>query len=289
MSKGSKFRIGTILALSAAFLWAVNIVITKYIIKAGENPINVVFWVAVISLPFWLGRFAMKKEEARKASKKDYLVLLLMGIIGTLLVSIIQIYALKYSQAINYSFLIRSVMIFTIAFAAIFLKEKITVKKVVLTVLILAGSYLVATSGKIISLSIGDGLTLLNAALIAFGNTILGKIAAKTMSSGLSASGSFLFGFVPIVAITFLTGSFALPHALWLILLLSVFGILSTIVRFRAYQHCTASFLSMIYSMTPVFITLMAFFLLGETLTTIQVIGGLLIIFGGIYAERTRI
>ncbi len=289
MSKESKFRTGTILALSAAFLWAVNIIITKYILRAGENPVNIMFWITIISLPFWIGRFITKKEEAKKASKKDYLILISIGIIATLLATMVEFYALKYSQAINYSFLIRSVMIFTVGFAAIFLKEKITFKKIILVVLILTGAYLVATGGKVISLSIGDGLTLFNAALIAFGNTILGKIAAKTMSPGLSASGSFLFGLLPVVAVTFMTKSFAIPHTLWLLLLLSFFGILSATVRFKAYKYCTASFLSMIYSTTPVFVALMAFILLGETITIIQLIGGLLVISGGIYAERTKI
>lgn len=290
MNKFQKnFRIGTILAVSAALLWAVNIIITKFIIKAGENPINIVFWLGVLCLPYWSGLFVSRREEIKKATKKDFLILFSIGIISTVLISVVEIFALKYSQAVNYSFLIRTVMIFTIGLAAVFLGEKITWKKIILALLILSGAYLVATGGRIISLTTGDILTLFEALLIAVGNTILGKIAARTMSSSLSASGSFLFGIIPVIILTFVTGSFAIPHTFFLLIILSVLCILSNRIRFQAYQHCSASFLAMTYSLTPVFVTILAFFLLGENLTTVQLIGGLLIVAGGIYAERIKI
>ncbi|MFA7253200.1 MAG: DMT family transporter [Patescibacteria group bacterium] len=282
-------RIGTILAISAALLWAVNIIITKFILRAGENPINIIFWITLFALPFWLGLFLRKRQEAAKITKKDIWILLAIGIISTLFIAVVEAFAIKYTPAINYSFLIRSTLLFTIGFAAIFLGEKITLKKIILGVLILLGAYLVATGGKVISLSVGDGLTLLEAALIAFGNTILGKIATKTMSSQLSSSGSFMFGLLPVIAITFLTKSFAFPHTIPLLILLSLLGVISSSIRFRAYEHCSASFLAMTYSLTPVFVSIIAFFLLGERLTPIQLIGGLLVVSGGVFAEKIKL
>lgn len=289
MSENSKFRVGTIYAILAAALWAVNIIITKFIIKAGENPINIVFWIAIISSPYWIGLLVKKSEELKKASKKDLLILISIAITANLLLSLVEMFALKYTQAINFSFLIRSTLIFTILFATIFLGEKITRKKVILAVLILTGAYLVATGGKIINLGLGDILTLLEAALLAFGNTILGKIATKTMSPQLSSSGSFVFSLLPIIVFTFSTKSFAFPHTWGLVILLSVLCIVSNSNRFVAYKHCSASFLAMTYSLTPVFVTILAFFLLGEKFTLAQLIGGLLVVSGGVFAEKIKL
>jgi drug/metabolite transporter (DMT)-like permease len=215
--------------------------------------------------------------------------LLSIAIIANLLLSIVEIFALKYTQAINFSFLIRSTLIFTILFATIFLGERITRKKIILAMLILAGAYLVATGGRAITLGLGDILTLLEAALLAFGNTILGKIATKTMSSQLSSSGSFVFGLLPIVVFTFATKSFALPHAWGLLILLSTLCVVSNLNRFTAYKYCSASFLAMTYSLTPIFVTIIAFFLLGERLTLIQLLGGLFVVSGGVFAEKVKL
>ncbi|MDO8444389.1 MAG: DMT family transporter, partial [bacterium] len=268
MSKLSKkLRTGTILAVIAAFLWAMIIILTKFIIRAGDDPLNVIFWLTILATPFWLGMIVSKKEEVKKMEKKDYQILLLIGLVGPLLGAIVEIFALKYTQATNFSFLIRSSLLFTIIFAALFLGERVTKKKLTIATLILIGAYLIATSGKIIHLSLGDGLTLLEAALIAFGNTILGKIAIRTMSSQLSAAGSFLVSVLPVIVLTFATKSFAIPHAIGLILVLTVVEIVSVLNRFNAYKYCSASFLAMTYSATPVIVTVSAFFLLGEQLS----------------------
>lgn len=282
-------RKGTLLAAAAAFLWAAIIILTKFIIRAGDNPLNVIFWLTILATPFWIGLLFSKKAEVKKMRKKDFQTLLLIGLVGPLLGAIVEIFALKYTQATNFSFLIRSSLLFTIVFAALFLGERVTKKKLTIATLILIGAYLIATSGKIIHLSLGDGLTLLEAALIAFGNTILGKIAIKTMSSQLSAAGSFLVSVLPVTVLTFATNSFAVPHAVGLILILTVVEIVSVLNRFNAYKYCSASFLAMTYSATPVIVTVFAFFLLGEQLSLIQIIGGLLIVSGGVYAEKIKI
>ncbi len=274
---------------SGAFFWAIAILFTKIILKNGENTYNLVFWTILLACPFWIYIFSKNIKEFKTISRKSYWILIGMGLIGSMAVNIIEMFAIKYSQAINYSFLIRSVVLFTIIFAFVFLGEKITWKKILITFFILAGAYLLTTSGKIIHLSSGDIFTLIEALLLSFGNTILGKMATKRMSSDLSASASYIIAVLPMTLIALFMGAIAMPKAPIFLILLTISNIFGTTFRFKAYKNASASYVTMIYSFTPVIVLFLAIPFLGETITPIQIIGGVLIILAGIFVEKLKI
>ncbi len=280
---------GFIYTFSAAFAWAISIVIARFVLRAGENAYNVVFWTTVLSVPYWFYVLLGRKVELKKATKKDYSILLGMGLVSTIGVSITEAFALKYSPAVNYSFLIRTVILFTFLFAYLFLGEKLTLKKIVLAFLLLTGAYLLTTKGQIISLTLGDIFTLTEAALIALGNNIFGKMATNRMSTQLSASAGFLIGVVPLAFIALMNNAIAVPKSLFLISLLTFVYIVITNLRFNAYKNASASYVTMIFSFTPVFVSFMAIPLLQETMTPIQIIGGTLIVLAGIAVEKLKI
>lgn len=120
---------GFIFTFLAALAWAISIVIARFILRSGENAYNLAFWTTVLAVPYWLFVLSKRKTELQKATKKDYLILIGMGLVSTIGINITEAFALKYSPAVNYSFLIRSVILFTIIFAYFFLGEKLTLKK----------------------------------------------------------------------------------------------------------------------------------------------------------------
>lgn len=283
LSKGFQFT------FLAALAWAVSIVITKIVLGQGENTYNVAFWVTLLTAPYWLFIFSKNLNEFKIKIRKNYLILLGIGLVSTFGFTIVEVFALKYSPAVNFSLLIRSVILFTIVFAYIFLGEKITAKKLIVAFLILSGAFLLTTNGKSISFSAGDIFTLTEAALIAFGNNILGKIAVSRMSANLSASASFLIGLLPIALIAWFNNAVALPKTPLLFLILALASILLIFFRFRAYQHASASYVTMVFSFTPVLVTFMAIPLLGESMSPVQIAGGGLIILGSIAVEKLNI
>lgn len=273
----------------AAFFWAISIVIARYIFRMGENAYNVAFWTTVLAIPYWIFILLKQKQELSRAMKKDWLILLGMGIVSTIGVNITEAFALKYSPAVNYSFLIRTVILFTMIFAYLFLGEKFTLKKVILAILILSGAYLLTTKGRIIAFTRGDIFTLIEAALIALGNNVFGKMATNRMSTNLSAAGSFLIGVIPLASLALVSQSVAMPKSLMLILLLTLLYILIAVFRFNAYKHATATYVTMVFSFTPVLVAFMAIPILKETLTPVQIVGGALIVLAGVAVEKLKI
>ena len=136
--------------------------------------------------------------------------------------------------------------------------------------LIFFGTFLLITKGRSISFSLGDIFVLIEAVLLAFGNSILGKMATNRMSPNISASASFLVGIFPIALIALFKGVIAIPQMPLLVLAFALVNILIITFRFLAYKNATASYVTMMFSLTPVFVSFIAIPFLGETLTSIQ-------------------
>jgi O-acetylserine/cysteine efflux transporter len=273
----------------AALSWAISIVMARYIFGLGEDAYNVTFWTTLLATPYWIYILSKQSRELKKSTKQSYLILLGMALISSIGVSITEAFALKYSPAVNYSFLIRTVILFTMVFAYLFLGEKFTLKKVILAVLILFGAYLLTTKGQLIAFTIGDIFTLVEAALIALGNNVFGKMATNRMSANLSASGSFLLGVLPLIIIAWMNHGIAMPKSFILMSLLTIMYILITIFRFEAYKHASATYVTMVFSFTPVLVSFMAIPILKEVLTPVQIVGGVLIVLAGIGVEKLKI
>ena len=273
----------------AALTWAISIVMARYIFGLGENAYNVAFWTTVLAVPYWIYILSRQSKELKESTKQNYLILLGMGLVSAIGVSITEAFALKYSPAVNYAFLIRTVILFTMVFAYLFLGEKFTLKKVILAILILSGAYLLTTKGQLIAFTRGDIFTLIEAALIALGNNVFGKMATNRMSTNLSASGSFLIGVLPLAGLAYFNQAIAMPKSFLLISILTLLYILITVFRFNAYKHASATYVTMVFSFTPVFVSFMAIPILKEVLTPIQIAGGVLIVLAGVAVEKLKI
>jgi len=280
ISKGFQYSI------TAAASWAMCIIGTKFLLGRGENSYNIVFWLALLVLPYWFMVFIKRISLLKTLNRGNYSVLMGMVIISGMLLPIIEVLAIKYSPAINYSFLIRSVVLFTAIFAYLFLSEKLTLRKFILIFLVVAGVFLLTTKGKLPNFTIGDILTLVEAVLISFGNTILGKMAVKFIDSKFAASFVFVFGFLPIFLIAFFNQAISIPKLPLVFIALALISIVAVIFRFNAYKNATASFITVVYTLTPVMVSFAAIPLFKESLSMIQMTGAILIILTGLLAEK---
>jgi drug/metabolite transporter (DMT)-like permease len=284
-----KIRSGFLLASATALTWAFSIVTAKHLFNYGENPVNLAFWTTAFAAPVWLFHLFRHKKEFPKLKRKIVFTLFIIGFGNSIGIALVEVLAIRYTTAINFSFLIRSVVLFTIIFSAIIFKEKITFKKIVLACLIIFGSYLLILRGGGLVLQPGDVLTLIEAATIAFVNNILVKFTVSKIHPDLSAAVSYFVGLFFIIVVSLLSQSIKTPVNLLFILLIVVFDIILIQTRNRAYKVSTASFVTMIVSFTPVVVSLLSLSLLNEKMTMLQIIGGLMIVSTGLIAEYVKI
>lgn len=289
MGKQSLMSKGLFFSLSIAVLWACSIVNSRYLLSRGENPFNLALWLSLFEFIPWLIVFSKHTKEYVILSWRYKLLLIGLGILSSVGIDYLQSVALAHTSAVNFSFLYRTVVVFTIILAYFFFNERITRKKLLLAALILLGSYLLTTNGGSIRLSIGDGYTLLYAASAAFIANILIKHTVAKMHPDLSGAAISLVTTVTLLSLALMKGSIHIPQHISWIVLGSILSIGVTAVRNRAYQNATASFVTMIVSLTPVFVAFLSYPLLHERLGVVETIGGLIIIGSAFFVEKFRI
>ena len=69
---------------------------------------------------------------------------------------------------------------------------------------------------------------------------------------------AYLIGVIPLNLIALFNHAVYWPKSIALIILLAGMHIVLTFISFRAYQYASATILTMMYSLTPVFVSLMA-------------------------------
>jgi len=285
-----KISRGFTFALIASISWAIQIIFERYVLKDPTvNGFTVLLWTTITELPYWLFIASRHTKEIRRINLSGGLLLFAITLISTIGVSITEYFALKNSLAINYSFLIRTVILFTILGAYVFLGEQITKKKIVLAIVILMGSYLLTTNGKRLSLSVGDMFTLGEAVLISIGNNVFGRMITKFVHTDIAASLTTILSIFPIVLLAVWQQAFVFPKYVWMIALIAVLSVCITTFRYKALKESSASFVTMVFSFTPVLVSLLSFCFLKETISSIQAMGGLLIVAAGIGVEKLKI
>lgn len=283
------FRKAFLLSIFAAFLWACQIVIFRFQITLGDNPYTLTLWSMAIELPFWLWILYRKRAEFEKVTPHTMSIFAVIGFGTAIAISLMENLALANTTATNFAFLIRTVVLFTILFSALFFKEPITRKKIIMTVTILIGAYLLNIQNGSFTLKLGDIFTLIEAASIAFFTNILIKKMVTKLDPDFVAGAQNIAGAFFLIGILIVQKVPLLLHNIPLLIFYSFLGIVFVRIRNRAFQHATSTFVTMIMSFTPIFTLIISFFILGERLTMIQLSGGLLIVLTGFMAEILKI
>ncbi len=280
---------GLIFSLATAFLWACSLVNTRYLLLKGEDPLNLTVWIGLIMIPPWIYILGKHREEYQALSPKFKWYLVGIGVISSVGLNYLQSITLLHSPAANFAFLYRTIVVFTIILAYIFFKEAISVKKWILAGLILFGSFLLTTNGKGIHLTTGDIYTLVYALSAAFISNILIKHTISRMHPDISGAAISIVSSVALFIFAVGIGALRVSGHIPFIILGSALSLGITMVRNRAYKHATASFVTMIVSLTPVFVTILSYPLLHERLDVYQLLGGAVIVGSMFFVERFKI
>ena len=275
--------------MAANFFYGTNVIAVKQIaphhIQALGISFSRIFFTAILltMLPLFSG----KKE---RIEKKDYLLLMVAGLLGVTLNQTFSIMGIASTNPIHSSLLIMSTPIIVTVLAAIFLKESFGGNKIIGLLLGLTGAFILiksrATSGEVHPPTMmGDGLILAGSVCYSTYLILIRKVSKK-------------YSPITILRFVFLFGSlFSMPFSLnsfttadwaafsgwdWFsILYIIVLGTLAAnlLMNWGVQQWGPSKTGSFVY-FQPVFGTLGAVLLLGEQFSVVKAIAGLLIVAG---------
>ncbi|QHW34701.1 DMT family transporter [Paenibacillus rhizovicinus] len=268
-----------------SLLWGGNYVASAYLLR-DFSPILLSFSRLVV-MSLFLISVALINKSMRRPTKREWLLLLLAGISGTLINQLFYFTGLKHSTAGNAALIVALSPIMTMLLSRIFLKEAITWLKSAGSVTALAGVVcIVLYGGKSIGISIGD----INLLIATLGLSV-SLLFIRQLTIGMSSYEITIYATVigtilmtPAVGFEALAGqSHGSHHLLQWLLLIGVAVIGQGVTGFwwnRGIAVVGPSVSAMFMNIPPFVAIIVSHFVLGDAVRAAQVGGGVLILAG---------
>ncbi|WP_144569173.1 DMT family transporter [Bacillus pseudomycoides] len=284
--------LGAICLSLAASIWGGMYVVSKYVLDFIP-PLTLVwlrFIIAFVVLYMILKTTKRKQKTTIQINKKDWLLFAWIGFIGYFVSITCQFVGTKLSDAHTGSLVTSATPAFIVVFATLILKENLTIRRILSTVLATLGvTIVIGWDIEVGSYFIGT-IILVGAAITWALLSIYVKIASQQFSSLVITTYAIFF------SLFFIT-----PCMIWelqsnpigdlnttIILGILYLGIISTAGAFflwnKGLELMDASIGSLFFFFQPIVGSLLGWLLLNETLNRNFFIGGALIIFSVIIA-----
>ena len=280
------------LLLATVSIWALNFTASKYILEEGFRPLaySSTRYAAAAVL---FAAITLSWERSLRIARRDSLVV--AGCVAILFLNQLGfIYALRFTTAATVALLFGTLPIFTALFATIAGTEQPSRQFWLAASVSFTGVALVALgSGGDVSANLkGDALALLATATWAAYSVAIGPLMRRYSPFRLSAV--FLLGvWVPLTlagANQLEAQEFSFGAFFWLTFAFAVIGplVLTNLMWFTAIDRVGPSRASLFANLQPFLAAIVALVLLSETISALQVVGGLLIAAGILLATRRR-
>jgi drug/metabolite transporter (DMT)-like permease len=268
--------------LSLTIIWGSTFVLTKFILEDASPLVYVALRFFVASLLFG----ALFFRRLRTISKDGIAKGLVLGVL-LFLGFILQTIGMKFTTASKSAFITGLMVVFTPIFQLIIERKAPKIGNLIGVVLVAIGLYLL-TSPQGSEFNFGDALTLVCAVVFSIYTVYLGVYGKDHDPAHLTFTQFVFTAIFAFMAIPFLETAH-LNMTFNFLLNLAYLAVMPTVValyvmaKYQKYTTPTRS--AIIYSMEPPFAALFAFFIIGEQIGMMGVIGGILILFGLIVSE----
>ncbi|MEA3254526.1 MAG: DMT family transporter [Candidatus Altiarchaeota archaeon] len=272
----------------AAFFYSMYLIINRVYLVDGLFPLNFAcgsgLSAAFFSSVFLI--FSKKIEEVKRLDRKDLTHILILGLVVGFFFRLILFFGQSLTTATNAGFLLRTAPLFALMFGYIFMREFITKKHMLMMLIMLSGVYLLTTGGKLIP-NLGDLLLISGGVIIGFDQAFSRKMMRKGVAPDVLTSLTMITGGILLYLFVIIFSSFSFIG--WEIYLLSGLLIfLSVFARNLGLRHIKAGITSSILLLNPVFTAIMGIGLLHERITSLQLLGGVIILLGGYLIIRIK-
>jgi drug/metabolite transporter (DMT)-like permease len=259
------------------------------------HPVNLTIMRLFIVCAIFLLVVGVAPRKFSKIRRKDIIPLFLLGFFGLVVYHLGLNYGEQYISPSAASLIIATIPVFTVIFATILLKERITKKIAVGIPLSLVGVVIIAltsTSGNPFEITyLSAAVAVLISALVGAFYTIAGKKLLERYSALSLTVYAFLFGslgLLPFLSPSLFTEVARLTWTGWgAVLFLAVLPtVVGYVLWYIALEVKTASELSGFLYFIPVLSTVISYVLFHDAITLLFVVGGALVIVGLIIVNR---
>lgn len=206
----NKIKIGIILAFSAAIISGLANFVNKWGVTYVKDPFVYTTMKNVVTAFLLIGLFLLAKNwrNLKLITKKDWVKLVLIGLVGGSVPFLLFFWGLKLTSPASASFVHKTMFIWVALLAWPFLKEKFRLYQYGALAFLFLGNFALAGLG---SWQWGKGETLvLIATLLWAVEFIISKKVLKNVSANIVAGARMVFGSILLLAFLTLTGRISL-------------------------------------------------------------------------------
>lgn len=277
---------GLQLVFFTAIISGISIFLNNFGVKGIDSTVFTFLKNIIVALFLLAIIIAFKDlKELKQLKRKDWLSLLLIGLVGGSIPFVLFFKGLQLSNGAVGSFIHKTMFVFVAALAFLFLKEKMTKKVIIPAALLLLGNYLLLKIGMF-SFDAGS-LYILIATLFWSAENIISKKALEELKPNILAFGRMFFGSLFILIYMAFTDKLTLIPSLsfaqlsWVLLSVPLL-LLYVLTWYSGLKHVKATTATAILLLGSPITTLLSFVFLGQALTIMQVVGIMLIVAGTI-------
>lgn len=278
---------------AVSLLWGCNYVASAYMLR-DFSPIFLSFARLVVMSLFLLSCAAVNRSM-RWPKKREWFLLLMAGITGTLINQLFYFTGLQHSTAGNAALIIALSPIATTMLSRMFLKEEITLQKLSGALVAFVGVIcIVLFGGKELGISIGDIYLLLAMLGMSVSLLFIRKLTIAMSSYEVTIYATVIGTILmtPAVAYEGIADQLHGSHHVWTwLLLISVAVIGQGVTGFwwnRGIAVVGASVSAMFMNIPPFIAIIVSYFVLGDSIKPAQIAGGVLILAGVALSNMKR-
>jgi drug/metabolite transporter (DMT)-like permease len=273
---------GLLLVFSTAVVSGFSIYMNKFAVQGIDTNIF------TFTRAFLIGMFLLSVillfsgfKEFSSLKKKDWLKLSAIGLVGGSIPFLLYFRGLQLTSAASASLLHKTMFVYVMVFAIIFLKEKLDRKVIIAALLLLAGNYIMIRPSW--AFNIGDLLIITATVFWAAENT-LSKHVLKDLSGNMVAFGRMFFGSIFILIFLAATDSASLLLSLssaqlnWILISAGML-LIYVMTWYNGLKEVNVSLATAILLLGSPITTLLNF-ASGSPMTSAQAFGGLLLVLG---------
>jgi len=285
VSTHSNTSIGVLLIITSAISFGAMPIFARLAYSSGADPITVLFLRFGLAAVVMMGIMLFGKIRFPRGLL--LLELILLGAIGYVGESLAYFTALTMASAGLVALLLYIYPALVTALSAIFLKEHLTTVKVVALFFALSGTALtiqITSGGSIIGILLGIAAAVDYAIYILLGSRIVRRSGSIGSTSIIIASTAGVYAIIaPIHGLAFPGSALGWIAVIAIALISTVISFVTFFAGLKRIGPTTASTLS---TFEPIVAVALAAIVLGETITPVQALGGLLILIAVVILSR---
>ena len=273
-------------------VWGSNFVFGKMLVQDFSPALLTMLRLLFIVL-FLIGLSSYKKHFKR-VNKSDLLVVFFLGLIGVFINQWSFFVGLQTADPTTSALILATTPILTSVLAAIFLKEKLTIRMVMGSIVAIIGIYFVVTKGDLSSLHIDKGLLWIVITMITFAiMIIMTRLLSNRIDPLTITLYSNVVGLIVSIPFAFLLDTpvhVSSDMSDWFFLIgtaVVVHGI-ATLIWNQNIRHVDASKASILSNLEPFVAMIMGLILLYKPITRAEIVGSLFIVGGVVLSTYQR-